>query len=69
MNVKYLTTITTLITLIAPLTALFIVNNIDLNLSQFQTNSVNFVCSAILLVTLIDIVLIAFKRHKAQQVK
>ncbi|GAW97332.1 hypothetical protein MTCD1_02959 [Colwellia marinimaniae] len=60
MKLKYLICIIFVI----PLLGLFIVNIFATNLSVFQVSSTNFVCLAVLLIGIVDILFITFKRYK-----
>lgn len=60
MKLKYIISVV----FITPLIGLIIANYLTLNLSAFQINSINVVCSAILVIALIDVLFIAFKRYK-----
>ena len=60
MKLKYLIGITFFV----PLLGLFFINIFASNLSSFVVYSTNFVCLAVLLIVVVDVLFIALKRHK-----
>ncbi|PKI16035.1 hypothetical protein CXF71_10285 [Colwellia sp. 12G3] len=57
------------ISFIIPMLVLAFTNLFEPNLSSVNLDSINFICSIIILITVVDVLFIAFKRVKIKPAK